>query len=438
MPTLVLVLLVGSGGAPAAAAATDSLTARQCVALSQRVAPEVRAAAEAARAAEYDARAARWNAAPQLRLHSGALYAPEGSYDPAITNLGAYDLKLVGTLPLLDGGGRRRERERALTGAALARTELALGERDVALQAAQLALSLLQIAARARRRDETVRWASDVLRAVEAGARAGVRSPSDVARLRLDLHAITTDLADLERQRELQGHALGALLFADSAVTSFTAVRDTTWSERPPSPEDSVALVARFEGSAEVARASAAVRLADLALADARRRGALQLEATADAGLAGTDLTRTVPPELRAMHPNATLRDRLRRDLGASLALDLTLPLIQRGNAATVAARAADLRAALLRLEAARRSGRQAALDLLARWRSGARLLASNREAGTLAEAHVRRVHSLYLSGAATLLELLDARRVLEDALDRLEDARAELNLALLETEIGR
>ena len=61
-----------------------------------------------------------------------------------------------------------------------------------------------------------------------------------------------------------------------------------------------------------------------------------------------------------------------------------------------------------------------------------------NREAAALAESHERRVHSLYLAGAVSLLELLDARSVLEDARDRLEDARDELHLALLEAEIGR
>jgi outer membrane protein TolC len=47
-------------------------------------------------------------------------------------------------------------------------------------------------------------------------------------------------------------------------------------------------------------------------------------------------------------------------------------------------------------------------------------------------------VHSLYLAGSVSLLELLDARNVLEEVRDRLEDVRGNLHMALLEAEIGR
>jgi len=416
----------------------DSLTVRQCVARARQTAPEVLAALEATRAAQHTALATQRNAAPQLRLHSGTLIAPDGFYDPVMTNLGEYDLRVVGTMPLLDGGARRRERERAGLDLAVSRSELAAGARDVALQVAELALSVFQTGERARRRAETVRWASDVLRVLRSGALAGVRSPSDVARLGLSLQAIAADLSNLERQRNIEGHALGALLRPDSLGAVFTAIRDTAWSDTAPTAEDSASLVRRFLGAAEVARAEADVRVARLEVANARGRGALTLDATADAGLWGSDLTHKVPPDFAETHPGATFADRLQRDLGASIAFEMSLPLLQPGNTNLVAAREADLRAAQLRLETARRTAAQAAFDLLARWRGAAGLLAMNREATTLAESHERRVHSLYLAGSVSLLELLDARNVLEDARDRLEDARGELHLALLEAEIGR
>jgi cobalt-zinc-cadmium efflux system outer membrane protein len=416
----------------------DSLTVRGVIARARAHAPQVLAALEATRSAQHAARAAQRNAAPQLRLRSGALIAPEGFYDPALTNLGEYDLRLVGTLPLLDGGARRRGRERAGLDLALSSTDLAAGARDVALEAARLAISVLQTGERSRRRQETMRWASDVLRVLRSGSLAGVRSPSDVARLGLGLQAVASDLAALERQRTIDGHALGTLLNPDSLGTLFTAVRDTAWTESAPTPEDSIALLRRFLGAAEVGRAEADVRVARLEIANARGRGALTLDATADAGLWGSDLTHAVPPDFAATHPGATFSDRLRRDLGASIAFEMSLPLIQPGNANLVDAREADLRAAEFRLEAARREAAQAAFDLLARWRSAAGLLAMNRETATLAEAHERRVHSLYLAGSVSLLELLDARNVLEDAQDRLEDVRGDLHMALLEAEIGR
>ena len=155
-------------------------------------------------------------------------------------------------------------------------------------------------------------------------------------------------------------------------------------------------------------------------------------------GFAGADLTRWVPPDVGPTAGRGTLADRLRRDAGASLALDLHLPLLRSGGAATVAAREASFRAAARRLETARHAGMVAALDLLSRWSFAARSLTAQQRAAREAEAHVDRIRSLYFAGTTPLLELLDARHLLEDALDRLEDARAELRLAVLETEIGR
>ena len=96
------------------------------------------------------------------------------------------------------------------------------------------------------------------------------------------------------------------------------------------------------------------------------------------------------------------------------------------------------MRAAELRASVALNSSRRGALDLLSRWRSAARRLALQREAESMAELHALRVQSLFLSGSGSLLDLMDARKLLDDARDQLESARGELLLTRLEGEIGR
>src|SRR5262249_57191118 len=88
---------------------------------------------------------------------------PSWSYAPDATNLGQYDLRLVGTMPLYDGGALRRERGRAGTNAHLAESELTGTRTDAARQSAEVAVGILETAAGLRRRRESTDWAGDVL-----------------------------------------------------------------------------------------------------------------------------------------------------------------------------------------------------------------------------------------------------------------------------------
>jgi len=434
---LALLVLVAQPSSAQAPAGLDSLTVRQCIALSQAIALEVRAADASFGAARLDASASRSNAHPELHLHSGAWIAPERSYDPAATNLGQYDLRLVGSMPLYDGGALRRERDRSGMSERLAQFDLTGTRRDVARRSAEFAVGILETTAGLRRRRESREWAESVLRNLQAGARAGVRSPSEAARLQLDLQSVSVELDDFESRLSQEGRELGALLYPDSLGLSFTQVRDSTESEAAPDGADSAAVILRYGESSEVTKASSEVEVARLELESARGLRAPKLGATLDAGLLGTDLTRAVPPDVPSNGGPATFSDRLRRDLGASFSLDFAWPLVQPGNSAAVQAREVALSAAELRARTAVSVARQAALDVLARWQAAARRLVSQRRAAELAESHAAREHSLYLSGAASLLELLDARRLLDDARDRAEAARADLRLARLQAEIG-
>ena len=414
---------------------SDSLSVRGCAALALSGSAETQAARWSAIAAARDAAATRRNAAPELRLHSGTWIAPSGFYDPAITNLGQYDFKVVMDLNLIDGGRRRRDRARSETSARQADAELTAASGAAGLEAARLATEVLLTRGGIERRRDQERWTARVLEAVRSSARAGLRSPSDVNRLQLDLQTLAMDRADLESALASSARALGAFLDPGSAGTRFEAVRDSIWTEASPSEIDSSNVFRRFEGSADVRRAEAAAATARLDLESARGLKAPQVGLSVDAGLAGTDLTRIGPRESGSGND---LGERLRRDLGASVSLDMSLPLNRPGLGSTVAAREAESKAAELRLARARSAARLGALDLLSRWSDGARRLAAAESAAVLAESNLLRVRSLYFAGSVSLLELLDSRRAWLDAADREAAARHDLHLVFVESEIAR
>lgn len=425
----------GSGAEPPPPAPPrDSLTVLECARRAMAVAPEVLAAREEAQAARLDARAAARNRRPEVGLHSGLLVAPKGFYDPAITNLGEYDLKLVGTVPLADGGTRRREQLRTRAVAASVAQDLEATRRDAGLRAAELGVRVLRSAARIERHEAGVQWTTRVLESIRSGARSGARSTADVVRLELEQQGLEADLEADRRDRAALTRELALLLGAPD--TSSVPVRASAADRAHPETADSAALFARVDTSAEILRARSDVALAELELAAAHHRTSLQVDLTADAGFAGTDLTHWGPPELAP--DRGSFADRLRKDAGASVALDLRRPLIQPGAAFTVDAREASVTAARLRLERVRQDARRTVSDLLGQWAYAARdlpdLLASVRQA----ESNLLHAQSLYVAGALPLLDLLDARRTLRDAQDRAEDVLGQLELARAQAEIRR
>jgi len=431
-------LALFAAAARAQTAQGDSLTIRACIARAWQLAPEVLAARADLEAADLDVGATLHNASPRLAFQTTALVAPSGFYDPTLTNLGEYGVKLVGTLPVHDGGEARRERARTRLAAGDARTGVRQTRRDVALRVAEIASGILRTSAEIERREEARRWTESVMSAVASGARAGTRSPSDALRLRLELESTDLELLSLRAAREALGRALATLIAPDTLGASFTAIRDTLGLDLAPAADDSTRVLERFASSSEVQRAENETRVARLELEAAHARRALHLDLTVDAGLAGSDLTRWIPPDVEPLAAHRTVADRLRRDAGASAALDLRFPLVTPGASAAVAAREAALRAAEARREVVRRVARQQALDLLSRWSLAARSRVAHQRSAAEATEHVQRIQSLYLAGATTVLELLDARRLLEDTRGRLEEARAELRLAILDAEIGR
>jgi outer membrane protein TolC len=159
------------------------------------------------------------------------------------------------------------------------------------------------------------------------------------------------------------------------------------------------------------------------------------VDVSVDAGLAGADLTRTVPENLRADDPGATLGDRVRRDLGASAAVHVHLPVLDRAARPARQARQDALDAAHARRDAEAMAQRRRALGLLAEWRAASHQLQAAQQTSERAERNLLKIKSLYSAGATTLLDLLDARRVYDDARERLAAARQQNRMAQFQIE---
>ncbi|MFI5370631.1 MAG: TolC family protein [Candidatus Eisenbacteria bacterium] len=409
-------------------AAPDTLSVADCVRLAREHAPTLAAARYAERAAAAESTATSLNRRPDVFLSAGALFAPEWSYDPAITNLGEYHLQTGLTWPLADGGHRTRERERAQIESASARDRRRLESRDAGERAAVLAYELLRL-------DD----ASEVLRnantglgrlvpLVRAGVRAGARSPADSMRLTLALANAELDLEDLRTERKAAAAELLELIGrgAGSEPVVRAAPAD---SDRAPTTADSIALLSGLARLPELALARAEEASARLDSAETRHRGAPVVTLTLDAGLLGSDLTRAVPASLLADDPDAVFADRLRRDLGASAAFDFRLPLLDRALAPSLAARTESMHAAAASSTAEGARQRREALDGLERWRTAAARVRATVDIVTGAEMHVLRLKSLYAAGATTLFELLDAVELDRFARLRLGEALETLRI---------
>lgn len=427
---LALVLVfVSSAFVPVA----HALSVHECVLRARTRAPEVRAALAEREAAEHDSLAGRFATRPELSVFGGATAAPRGFYDPTVTDLGGYELKAGLAWPLRDGGERARTRRRAAYGATSARLSERIAVRDAGLRAGELALVVLQLDEQAASQREALDWLDRLAVTLAAGARAGTRARADAQRATLERDDAASGLLGTERANATARRELARWLGAPP--DSLPAVEPEALEPGPPGTADSLGVLAAFGAAPELLQARLEPERAQLEAEGARHRNDVQWTLALDAGLAGADLTAPVPEDLRATRPDATFADRLRRDLGASAALRFSRRLADPSRAHDEAARDAARRAALGRASSAAEDARRAALDLLDRWRESARRFERTQASAALAEENLLRVRSLHASGAASLLELLDARRERDDVVARLIQARFDLRLARLDAE---
>jgi outer membrane protein TolC len=419
--------------ARAAAGDADSLSIPQCVALAIRHAPELAAAHGDSAAAVWDTVATSLNRRPVYSIAGGALLAPSGFYDPVLTNLGEYALRARAEWPLLDGGARERERGRSRLALARASNDVVRTRRDVGLQAALDCVELLRLSEREAIQRASIAWLERLAGEMREGVRAGAHGRGDAVRLSLERDAIDADLISTRETIETTSRHLRRLLGGEGTAPH---VRDPGPDrDRPPAAEDSIALIEAVHREPDVQDARLEEAERQIAIEEDRKRNALHVDLSADAGLWGSDLTTAIPPDVRASNPNATFSDRLRRDLGASVALEFRRQVLDATRTSTARARGANLGASHDRVNLSLAERERLIRDLLTHWRSAAERLNAAAEAEKRADEHMLRMESLYAGGGATLLEVLDARQVMDDAAARASEARAQLREARYEAE---
>lgn len=432
-----VVALLGAPSASHAVTASDSLTIEDCVALARSRAPELVAARLEQTAAAFDSLALSRNGSPLLALDAGATAAPRGFYDPTVTNLGGYEAKLGLTWTSHDGGARARERERGRLGVLAARSRSALAARDAGLAAAEFATQLLRLQHLMAIRSDAVVWLDRLATLVRSGVAAGARSPSDSIRVRLERDAA---LAGVEAAR------LDAIATSYALLGAMGTERDDLLTIREqaepvnagPAPADSTRALATLDRLPELELAGLAEAQSRIDFADAAHRRSPTVEWSLDAGLAGANLTQAVPADLRALDNDATLADRLRRDLGGSAAVHFHLPIGGGAVGPAMQARDRALRAAQQRRTAELSAQRRVALVQLEEWRTAARLAAAAEQTAERAEHNLLKAKSLYSGGATRLLDLLDAWRTYQDARERVEDAQQQRRFARFRVEDRR
>jgi outer membrane protein TolC len=414
------------------ARAGQALSVHECVRRARERAPEVRIARAASLAARQDSVSHAFDQRPAYSVFGGALVAPSGYYDPALTNLGEYELKVGMDWPLRDAGVRAHGRRAAELDARAALADQRLAVRDAGLRAGELALASVRLAEQARTQRESLEWLDRLAVELTADVRAGTRGKADAQRAVLERDDAVSTLETTTRAGNSVARELARwLALPPDSLAEVSAPADDPLG--PPAEQDSLATLARYAASPEVAQARLASERARLDLGLAKRRRETQVSFALDAGLWGSDLTTAVPEDVRVSDPDATFGDRLWRDAGASAALRFHLPVVDPGAAHDAAARVAAASAADLRATTTEGEARRQALELLDRWRDASLRVTRARASVAIAEENLLRLRSLHASGSATLLELLDARSTLDDTRIRLTEARFDARLARLE-----
>jgi len=405
----------------------------ECVALARHRAPAVVAADLARQAAMFESSAVAKNRRPELSFVGRALVAPKGFYDPVITNLGEYETKVVLDVAILDGGTRARSRARGALDLAAARLTASVQARDVGLEAADLAFKVLRLSEVEASQQGTLDWIGRLRLLMRGAVRAGARSTTDSVRIALE--QIAAETAHESTLADRRNAEIDLLALIGAPADSSIIVRPPDTPARPPTPEDSIRVLASAARQPEIAAARVEEERGRLDLVEARAARAPTLGFSLDGGLAGADLTSTVPGDLRATDPDARFADRLRRDLGASATINLRAPITASGAGARTKGRKVTMESARIRSLGALATQQKVALEILVRWQSAHRRLLAARAAVLGADQNLLRVKSLYTGGAIQLLDLLDASHVHQDARERLADVREESRSAQFRAE---
>src|SRR5262245_7095409 len=171
---------------PSLARAAEPLTVRECVRRARERAPEVRIARATSLAARQDSVGHSFDQRPSFSVFGGATVAPEGYYDPTLTDLGSYELKVGMDWPLRDAGVRAHGRRAAELDARAAIADQRLATRDAGLRAGELALASVRLTEQERAQRDALDWLERLAAELASGARAGIRGRADAHRATLE------------------------------------------------------------------------------------------------------------------------------------------------------------------------------------------------------------------------------------------------------------
>ncbi len=381
------------------------------------------AASEAAIAQEKEreARAQLWLT---LSAEGDFIYAPASGYDPILTNLGEARAQLVGQQPIYEGGARRGAVARASAQVGASRARYRMAQKDVDLEVRNQYSEFLAADREVQARQEGLERLRSYRSLLESRKASGQGIAADL--LRTDVRTATEkfDLGEAEERRAQARLALNDLMGRDPQVPLSLAPLP---EPSPPTDREG----SPWNAAPEVDAADAETRsaAADLRIAEAERKP--HLFARADTGFWGSDTEHLIPQDLKASHPGATFGDRLRRDAGYSVSLNLSWSIWDSG--------AIQARIAQSRLELGQARQRRDVEWKHARleWEKARENRANAyRQIETLSDAipvardSYLEAESRYRGGAATSLEVLDAYASSVDAAIRLAQASLRYRLA--------
>jgi outer membrane protein TolC len=368
-----------------------------------------------------EARAERWL---KVAVEGAFISAPPSGYDPVVTNSGEFKLQAVGRQPLYDGGARRAAVARAEAGVDAAAGRYRIEEKDLDLEVTSRFAESLAAQEEANARRSGISQLQSYRTNLKSRQASGQAVAADLFKTEVRLASEQTSILEAERRAEearitltsLMGRVPGEPMeLAPLPAPDLTAAID---------PADS-------ESSPEVTAAAADARAADAALSAARAEHKPHLDLSADVGFWGSDTSRLVPADLKAMDSRATFADRIRRDAGYSVSLTFSWPVFDFGAIrARVAQADLELKQAKQKIVVARRDVRVGFEQARAVLKTLAREIELLRAAAPVARDSYLDAESRYRGGAGTALEVLDAYASSIDAAVRLSDALSRYRIA--------